>query len=240
MQVKIAALLAGSYLAALLSGAAGFGGSLLLLPVASACVGAQAAVPVLTIAQIMGNVARMSTGWRQIRWREVGLFSATALPLAALGAFGFTLLPKEAVTRCVGGALVILVIAKLAVGRELPRGKGTLLVGGALTGGLSGLCGSGGPIGAAVFLSLDLAPVAYIASEAATATAMHLLKTVIYSSLAGLDAAAVLTGAAMGVCMVAGTYSARRIIGRIEKGRFQRYVAVLLAAMGVYMLLTGS
>lgn len=37
--MKIAALLAASFLAALVSGAAGFGGSLLLLPVASACVG---------------------------------------------------------------------------------------------------------------------------------------------------------------------------------------------------------
>ena len=76
-----------------------------------------------------------------------------------------------------------MVIIKLVGKKELPRGNSTLLVGGAVTGGVSGLCGSGGPIGAAVFLSLDLAPVAYIASEAATATAMHLLKAVIFCML---------------------------------------------------------
>lgn len=233
-------LLAGSFIAAMVSGAAGFGGSLLLLPVASACVGARTAVPVLTVAQLIGNIARMTTGWSQIRWREVGLFSLTSLPLAALGAFGFSLLPADIVSRCVGAALILLVIVKLALKKELPGGTGTLLAGGALTGGLSGLCGSGGPIGAAVFLSLDLPPVAYIASEAATATAMHILKIAIYSKLAAVDRQALLIGLAMGGCMVLGTYTARHFIRNMEKGRFRRYVAILLCAVGVYMMVTGG
>lgn len=233
-------LLAGSFIAAMVSGVAGFGGSLLLLPVASACVGARTAVPVLTVAQLIGNIARMTTGWSQIRWREVGLFSLTSLPLAALGAFGFSLLPADIVSRCVGAALILLVIVKLALKKELPGGTGTLLAGGALTGGLSGLCGSGGPIGAAVFLSLDLPPVAYIASEAATATAMHILKIAIYSKLAAVDRQTLLIGLAMGGCMVLGTYTARHFIRNMEKGRFRRYVAILLCAVGIYMLLTGG
>lgn len=233
-------LLAGSFIAAMVSGAAGFGGSLLLLPVASACVGARTAVPVLTVAQLIGNIARMTTGWSQIRWREVGLFSLTSLPLAALGAFGFSLLPADTVSRCVGAALILLVIVKLALKKELPGGTGTLLAGGALTGGLSGLCGSGGPIGAAVFLSLDLPPVAYIASEAATATAMHILKIAVYSKLAAVDRQALLVGLAMGGCMVLGTYTARHFIRNMEKGRFRRYVAILLCAVGVYMMVTGG
>ena len=233
-------LLAGSFLAALVSGAAGFGGSLLLLPVASACMGARAAVPVLTVAQLIGNIARMTTGWSQVRWREVGLFSLTSLPLAALGAFGFSLLPADIVSRCVGAALILLVILKLVLKKDLPGGIGTLLAGGALTGGLSGLCGSGGPIGAAAFLSLDLPPVVYIASEAATATAMHILKILVYSKLAALDRHTLLTGLAMGGCMVLGTYAARHFIRNMEKGRFRRYVAALLCVVGVYMVVTGG
>lgn len=238
--MEIIILFAGSFLAALISGAAGFGGSLLLLPAATACIGAQAAVPVLTIAQVMGNIARMTSGWKQIDWKSVGLFSLTSLPLAALGAFGFSVLPKDIVTRLVGLALVLLVIVKLVSKRELPKGKPTLLIGGAVTGGLSGLCGSGGPIGAAVFLSLELAPVAYIASEAATAAAMHILKTVIYHKLADLSMDALLLGLGMGVCMVAGTCCAKQLIKNMEKGRFQSCVAVLLCVAGVYMAVFGD
>lgn len=83
-------------------------------------------------------------------------------------------------------------------------------------------------------------PVAYIASEATTATAMHILKTVIYSKLVGLDLSALLTGLAMGAAMIAGTFAANRIIKKIEKGEFQIYVAVLLCVVGAYMLIFGG
>lgn len=226
--------------AALVSGAAGFGGALLLLPVVTASVGAQAAVPVLTIAQLIGNISRMAMGWRQIDWKSVQWFSLSSLPLAALGAFGFSLLPKDIATRCIGAALVALALVKLCINRDLPRGKGTLIVGGAVTGGLSGLCGSGGPIGAAVFLSLGLPPVAYIASEAATATAMHILKTAVYSNMATMTFESLLAGVAVGVAMIAGTFTANRIIKRMEARRFQKYVAVLLCVAGLYMMIAGA
>ena len=158
----------------------------------------------------------MTTGWKQIDWKSVGLFSLTSLPLAALGAFGFALLSKDIVTRLIGTALILLVIVKLVSKKDLPKSRETILVGGAVTGGLSGLCGSGGPIGATVFLSLDLVPVAYIASEAATATAMHILKTIIYSKLTNMNYRALLIGLAMGPCMVAGTYVAKNFIKKME------------------------
>ncbi|MEW5920537.1 MAG: TSUP family transporter [Bacillota bacterium] len=100
---------------------------------------------------------------------------------------------------------------------EFKNDKKAMLIGGAATGLLSGLAGSGGPIGAAAFLTLGLPPVAYIASEATTATAMYILKTAIYSKLVGLDSSTFLTGHAMGAAMIAGTFAANRIIKKMEK-----------------------
>lgn len=135
--MKYFILIVCSFAAALVSGAAGFGGSLLLLPVVTACVGAELAVPILTVSQLIGNTARMCSGFRQIDWKSVGLFLLTALPLSALGAFGFSLLDKRLVTRIVGGCLVLLVVVKLWKKKELPKTGKTLLIGGAVTGGLS-------------------------------------------------------------------------------------------------------
>ena len=226
-------------MAALISGAAGFGGSLLLLPVVTACVGAQVAVPILTLAQLIGNITRMGTGFKQIKWDAVGWFCLTALPLAALGAFGFSVLPKDIVTRCIGAVLILLVIFKMKKIFVLKGNKRTLMIGGGVTGGLSGLAGSGGPIGATVFLSLELPPVAYIASEAATATAMHILKTIIYSKLSSLTWEALLTGLIMGGAMMVGTIVANRFIKNMDKNKFQKYVGVLLCVVGGYMLIFG-
>lgn len=233
-------LILTSFIAALVSGAAGFGGAFLLLPVVTACIGAEVAIPVLTIAQLLGNLSRMAFGIKQIDWKSVGLFSITALPLAALGAFGFSVLPKDLVTRCIGGVLILLVVIKTVKKIEFKDGKKAMLIGGGATGLLSGLAGSGGPIGAAAFLTLGLPPVAYIASEAATATAMHILKTAIYSKMVGIDISALLTGLAMGVAMIAGTFAANRIIKKMEKGKFQTYVAILLCIVGAYMLIFGG
>ena len=229
-----------SFAAAFISGAAGFGGALLLLPVVTLCVGAETAVPVLTIAQFLGNLSRMAFGIRQIDWKAVGLFCATALPLAALGAFGFSVLPKDIVTRCIGGVLITLVLIKAFWKLEFKADAKILLAGGAITGLLSGLAGSGGPIGAAVFLSLGLPPVAYIASEATTASAMHILKTIIYSNLINLDFISLSTGLLMGFAMIGGSFSANRLIKKMEKAKFQKYIGVLLCIVGLYMLIAGA
>jgi uncharacterized membrane protein YfcA len=62
-----ALLFLGAYAAALISGAAGFGGALLLLPLLVASVGVVQAVPLLTVAQFVGNLSRAGFGFSQIQ-----------------------------------------------------------------------------------------------------------------------------------------------------------------------------
>jgi uncharacterized membrane protein YfcA len=234
-----AVLILSSFTAALISGAAGFGGALLLLPVLTLYAGAELAVPVLTIAQLIGNLSRMAFGLNQIEWKKVLLFSITAVPLSALGAFGFSVLSKRIVTRAIGAVLIILVALKyFGILKFKPNDK-TLIFGGAVTGLLSGLAGSAGPIGAAVFLSFGLPPVAYIASEAATATAMHIVKILVYGKLVNLPPDTINLGLLMGLAMIFGTYAANRVIKNMKKEVFQKYVAVLLCVVGAYMLIFG-
>jgi hypothetical protein len=57
-----------SWLAATVSGAAGFGGAL-LLPILAATLGVKTAVPVLTIMQLLGNLSRVWFGRTQIAWK---------------------------------------------------------------------------------------------------------------------------------------------------------------------------
>ncbi|WP_292377651.1 sulfite exporter TauE/SafE family protein [Methanosarcina sp. UBA289] len=230
-------LILSSFIAALISGAAGFGGALLLLPVLTLYAGAELAIPVLTIAQLIGNLSRMAFGLNQIEWKKVFLFSMTAVPLSALGAFGFSISSKSTVTRIIGAVLILFVFLRyFRILKFKPNDK-TLVLGGAVTGLLSGLAGSAGPIGAAVFLSFGLPPVAYIASEAATATAMHITKIIVYGKLVNLPPNTINLGLIMGLAMIFGTYAANRLIKNMKKEVFQKYVAVLLCVVGAYMLI---
>ena len=60
---------------------------------------------------------------------------------------------------------VILIVVGLAEGLL----SGSVGFGGGMTGLVNGLLGISGPLSSAVFLTLELAPVSYIASEATTA-----------------------------------------------------------------------
>lgn len=236
---EFALLFIAAFTAAAISGAAGFGGALLLLPLLVATVGVTHAVPLLTIAQLIGNLSRAGFGFSQIRWKPVVFFLIGAIPFSILGALSFIQLPKDLVTRAIGAVILIFVVLKY-FGLLKLKGSPTLLVaGGGPVGFLSGLVGSAGPLGAVIFLSLGLPPVAYISSEATTALAMHGVKTIVYQHYVALDQEFWLLAALMGVAMIFGTWSAKRVIERMPQKTFQQFVAILLVAIAGYMLVHG-
>jgi uncharacterized membrane protein YfcA len=232
-------LFLAAFAAAAISGAAGFGGALLLLPLLVAMVGVIHAIPLLTIAQLIGNLSRVGFGFRQIHWRPVALFLLGAIPFSLLGAASFVQLPKDVVTRAIGAALLAFVVLKYFGVLKLKASSASLVMGDGMVGFLSGLVGSAGPLGAAFFLSLGLPPVAYIASEATTALAMHGVKAVVYQHYIALDREFWLLAALMGSAMILGTWSAKRFIERMPQAIFQRFVAVLLVVIAGYMLIHG-
>lgn len=232
-------LFIAAFAAAAISGAAGFGGALLLLPLLVATVGVTHAIPLLTVAQFIGNLSRVGFGFRQIRWKPVALFLLGALPLSLVGAFSFVQLPRDLVTRAIGVAILIFVALNYCGVLKIKGGPALLVVGGGVAGFLSGLAGSAGPLGAAIFLALGLPPVAYIASEATTALAMHGVKIVVYQQYIALDREFWLLAALMGGAMVLGTWFAKCVIEGMPKATFQRFVAVLLTILAGYMAVHG-
>lgn len=237
--LEAALLFIAAFAAAAISGAAGFGGALLLLPLLVATVGVTEAVPLLTIAQLIGNLSRAGFGFSQIRWKPVGLFLLGAAPLSILGALSFVQFPKEWVTRAIGAAILVFVVLKYFGVLKIKGGSSLLVVGGSVVGFLSGLVGSAGPLGAAIFLSLGLPPVAYIASEATTALAMHGIKAVVYQHYITLDREFWFLAVLMGAAMILGTWSAKRVIEQMPREKFQMFVAILLVAIAGHMLVHG-
>lgn len=232
-------LFCGSFLAAAISGAAGFGGALLLLPLLTYTIGTTMAVPVLTLAQLIGNLSRVSIGFRQIKWKPVLIFIVGAVPAAIVGACFFAIVPTDIITRLIGGSIIVFVVLKYFKLIQFKSGNITMVCGGVLVGLLSGLVGSAGPMGAAIFLSLNLPPVAYIASEAVTATAMHIVKTIVYQKYIGIGMKEVALGLFMGVGMIIGTWAGKKFIENMPKEKFIKFVGVLLCLVGLQMIVFG-
>ncbi len=229
-------LLLAGWLAATVSGVAGFGGALLLLPVLTNLLGVQAAVPILTIAQLWGNGSRVWFGRKEIRWRPVVYFSATAVPLSLIGGRLLVEAPKQLITAAIGLLLIAIVILRRSGRKRFQVGERGLLVGGGLTGFLSGLVGSAGPLGAAFFLGLNLPAGAYVASEAVTAVAMHLTKSLVYQRFALIGPTELTYGLLLGLSMVAGSWSGKRLIDYLPPAKFALLVEVLLVISAVQLI----
>jgi uncharacterized membrane protein YfcA len=229
-------LLVCGWLAGTVSGVAGFGGALLLLPVLSMAVGVKEAVPVLTVAQLLGNASRAAFGWGEIRWRPALLFSAGAVGAGVAGARLFVGLPAGLVLRSVGVLLIAVVgLRHTRLGRWTTP-EWALAPAGAAVGFLSAVAGSAGPLGAAVFLGLRLPPAAYVASEAVTAVSVHLTKTIVYGRYAALGPADLARGLVLGGTLVLGAWTGKALIGRIPESRFALLVEALLALSGALLL----
>lgn len=231
----IVLLLAG-WLAASVSGAAGFGGALLLLPLLTHFLGADAAIPVLTVAQLLGNLSRAGFGFREIRWRPALAFSAGAIPATVLGARLFVELPSSILTHLIGVFLILIIALRHTTLGKRPVPAHVLPLTGGVVGFLSAVVGSAGPLGAAVFLSLNLPAVAYVASEAVTASLIHLTKSVVYSRYELLSWSSLGQGLLLGSAMVLGSWTGRKFIERVPERWFGRLVEALLLLAAISLI----
>lgn len=225
------------FVAGTLSGSVGFGGGMILLPVITYFYGVEIAVPVATIAQMLSNLSRAGMGWRHIEWRQVARFLLTAAPLTALGGVSFALIDKRLMTCVLSVCLIIFAVLKMRGKMHLPKGRKTMLIGGGLTGLINGLLGISGPLSSAVFLTLDLAPVSYIASEAAAAAAMHMVKAVTYGQFSLMNGHIFLSGLWIGCAMMAGNVLAMHLIRFAHKAFYRKLVAAVMIAASLWLLI---
>ena len=228
-------LIAAGLVAGLISGTVGFGGSLILLPTVTSFFGIEVAVPMATVAQLLSNIFRMGAGFKAIRWRKVWQFLILAAPLTVAGAYGFVVVPKELMTRILCAVLVIFAILELYQKITLPKSRMTMIVGGGISGVINGLLCLSGPVSSAVFLTLGLSPVAYIATEAVSATIMHIVQMVMYGEFGLLDIKVLLDGIYIGVAMSLGNFFAMKRIQTIKRRNYRKIVAVVMIAASIWL-----
>jgi uncharacterized membrane protein YfcA len=221
--------------AGFMSGAVGFGGGMILLPVITYFFGVEVAVPVSTISQLMSNLSKMGFGWKDIDWKKAGQYLIFAAPLTALGAYGFAKVDKVLMTRILCVFLIVFAIMKIAGKMKLPHRPGTVIIGGGIAGLCNGLLGIAGPISSAVFLTMGLSNVAYIASEATAAAAMHVIKIFMYGKLDLMSGSIFLNGFFIGLAMMAGNFVAIKLIKNVNKKLYQKIVAGVMIVASVFL-----
>jgi uncharacterized membrane protein YfcA len=225
-------------LASTVAAVAGSGGAAILLPALVTVFGVREAVPILTVAQLVGNGSRVWFNRRELVLSVVGWFALGAVPAALAGGLLFARAPLPALERLIGAFLLVTV-----VWRHLPRaptphiGRRAFALIGATAAFLSALIGSVGPLMAPFFLAAGLVKGAYIGTEAFATVVMHVTKLVAYREAAVLPLHAVAAGAALGPIMIGGSYLGKRILDRLPERVFVWIIEAVLIGAGLWFVI---
>lgn len=230
----------GALLSSTLGAVAGFGGVAVILPFLVWAFGVRDAIPILTVAQLIGNGSRAAFNWRQLDFRVVAWFALGAVPMSIAGAAVFAIAPAPFLRHLLGAFLLLTVAyrhTKLGhQGRVGVRGFAAL---GAVLGFLSGILGSVGPLLAPFLLSYGLLKGAFIGTAALTAVVMNLVKLPTYYGFGLVSPLLLATGIGIGIVMIFGSYLGKVILRYVPERVFPLLVEAVLVVSGVQFLVFG-
>jgi len=239
--LALAAVVLAAFGASTLAAIAGFGGAVVMLPVLVWAFGVRDAIPILTVAQLIGNLSRVWLNRTELSWPVVNWFALGAVPSAVFGGVVFATAPAAALVRGLGVFLLAMAAyrhtswgkrARLTLHGFLPLG--------AASGAFSALLGSVGPFMAPFFLAYGLVKGAYIGTEAMSTVVMHIVKLVVYGGFTLIGAQTLVAGLAIGCVMIGGSYVGKRLLTRVPERVFPHIIEAVLVFAGLLFLIRGA
>lgn len=232
-----AAILALGIVGGVIGGIVGFGGSTILMPLLVLTFGPKDAVPIMGIAGMLANFARVVVWWREVRWRAAAVYAAAGIPGVILGARLFLALDPRLVEAVLGVFMIIMVpVRRWFMGRQTTVGLAGLAVGGGGIGFLTGLVASTGPISTPLFLAFGLVKGGFIATEGLASLAIYITKISVFGVAGALTREIVIRGMMLGATMMIGAWIAKRFVNAMDGAQYRVLIDALMVVAGVAMI----
>jgi uncharacterized membrane protein YfcA len=224
--------------AELIATLAGFGSSTLLMPVAVLVFDFPTALLLVGIFHIAGSASRAAFFRHGLDRRILLLFGLPSLALTLVGAALVRSTPEQTLKGMLGVFLVAYALISLYHRLQLRPTVGAMAIGGALSGFLAGLIGTGGALRGAFLSAFQLSRDSYLANAALIALAVDLTRLPVYFGQGfsrGIPWAyyPLLIGIAW-----TGAFIGRRLVARIPQDRFRKVVFGLLLLVGLAFSVT--
>lgn len=221
---------------------AGFGIGSLLTPTFAVETGAKLAVAAVAIPHFVGTIQRFWILRRHVDRRMLLGFGFASAAGGLAGALLHGRLSNRILAIVFGILLLLAAIAEFTGWMQKVRwGRRAAWFAGALSGAFGGLVGNQGSIRSAAMLGFDVPKEAFVATATAVALFVDGARLPVYLVTQWhdiLDVWPLLLAATVGV--VIGTAAGARLLQRISQRIFRRSIAVLLCALGIYMVLAGG
>jgi uncharacterized membrane protein YfcA len=220
-----------------ISGVIGTGSSIMLLPVLVFTYGPKQAVPIMAIAAVMANLARVMAWWREVDWRAFLAYALPGVPAAALGARTLLALPPRVIDVALGLFFLAMIPGRRWLAHRNFRIRlWQLSVAGAVIGFLTGIVLSTGPLSVPVFIAFGLSKGAFLSTEAASSLALFVSKAVTFRELGALPPSMILEGVIVGASLMIGAFVAKSAVLRMSPEMFRHLLDALMLCSGLSLL----
>ena len=221
----------------IVSGIAGYGTGLLLPLVLVPLIGAEAVVPVISLAALLTNPTRAITFWKDLDRRKAIFVTLCALPATAVGAYWFTLLTGRGAQILIGCLLIIMVPLRYLLRKLKVQLKGSSFAGASFGFGvLMGATPGTGVVLLSILMAAGLAGNQVIATDAAISALLGLVRTGIYAGFGALPWDLVFLSILIGAMATPGTLTAKWISSRFTAAFHNGIFDVVIMIGGVVLL----
>lgn len=232
-------ILALGLVAGCVGGVIGTGSSIILLPVLVHAFGPKQAVPIMAVASVLGNLARVLAWRREVDWRAVAWYAVPGMPAAAIGARTLLALPPSIVDLLLGlFFLAMIPLRRLHAGAGPRLAHWHLAVAGALIGFVTGVVLSTGPLSVPVFAAYGLTGGAFLATEAASAVTLYVSKVLTFREAGAMPWPVFAQGLLVGSSLMAGTYAGKAVVRRMSADFFRHVLDVVMLVSGLSLVWT--
>jgi hypothetical protein len=210
---------------------AGFGSSTIFMPLALFFVEFRAALILVALFHVAGNLAKSLFFRRGFDWKLFVTFGLPSVVLTVTGALLVAFVPQDALKFVLGLFLLAFSLRSLfGPGFLWPRANWATVLGGCVSGFFAGLLGTGGAFRAVVLSSLKLRKDSYIVMNAVIAVLVDITRIPVYIGGGFLPAGSWLVVLGLGLVAIVGAFVGKRIVDVLPQKAFR---IIVLAALGL-------
>jgi uncharacterized membrane protein YfcA len=228
--------------AGVIASVSGFGIGSVLTPLVSTVVDTKLAVAFVSIPHFIGTFIRLLRMYRHINRPLALSFGAASAIGGLIGALLNAYFEGPIFGYVLGVLLVFAGLSGLTGLADRFELKGTWKwIGGFASAGFGGLVGNQGGIRSAAMLGFDLPKESFVATATAIAIVVDTARLPVYVATQYEGIVSLWPNLLISTAgVIAGTLAGFRLLHRIDERIFKRVVAVLVFALGIFMLLRTS
>lgn len=217
---------------------AGFGSSTILLPIAVLFYDFHTALVLVAIVHIFGNIGRVAFFRAGLNKKIFIAFGLASVCFTLPGALLVTSLDQSTAKRFLGLFLLMYAIYTLfKPSLKLKLNNFTMAAGGAFSGFLAGLMGTGGPVRGAFLTAFGLPKMQYVSTAAAIALAVDMARLPVYFSQNLLDTRYYWFMPVLFAVALGGSFCGKKIVDKIPEQLFEKIVHLFIAFIGLYLIM---